>query len=136
MTQVGAGRVVAAITVLLAAGCGGSTNDQAHPASGRAARHDPVALPERTGSVGRPHIAGNVVREAPGGYDPTLGERIFAPLVGELSATAARSPDGRWLLYSAWRDAAGVDYRRLRRGDAVGEPALRLRDERTGQERT
>ena len=129
-------RLVWAIAVLLVtSGCGGGTNDRAHPASGGAARFDRVALPERTGAVGRPHIAGALVRESPGGYDSTLGERIFAPLVGELSPTASRSPDGRWLLYSSWRDAAGVDYRRLRRGDAVGEPALRLRDERTGEER-
>ena len=135
MTRVPSGLIIVATLAFVATGCGGGATDGDVSASPGAPRVERVALPAKTGVVGRPHIAGAVVREAPGGYDSALGEPIFAPLVGDLSPTAARSPDGRSLLYSAWRDAAGVDYPRLRSGDPVGEPVLRLRDERTGEER-
>ncbi len=125
---------IAAVAVTaFGAGCGEDSGRDAAP-SGAANPVQKVALPKEVSSVGRPHVAGRVLREA-SGATATLGERIFAPLVGDLSPTAALSADGRSLAYSTWADAPGVDYRHLDAGDAIGIPSIWIHDLRTRSER-
>ncbi len=122
------------LVLALTLGCGGGCGGTSGPSETGSPRVERAIARPGLVEVGVAHVLGASVREQDAGGTTTLDAPLFAPLVGKLSRNAARSPDGRWLLYATWTAAAGLDASRLRPGDLIGTPSLRLRDERTGDE--
>lgn len=129
------GAVLAAITVSMA--------------TGRTARHTAVfarasRLAASNGGVG-PGLSldGSTLVRTRAGVRLALGnlgggEEVIAPLTGSLTPLAVSTPDGAYVVYSAWRQLARIrtDERGqgLSTGDAVGVPSIRLFDMRTGKD--
>lgn len=67
-----------------------------------------------------------------------LAAQAIAPLAGWLSPVAVVSPDGRQIVYSAWRELREDDPQRswseqgIERADPLARPSLRLHDLATG----
>jgi hypothetical protein len=88
---------------------------------------------------------GDVVRGrtlGAGGRTAVLDVAASAPLLGSLGAVAVPSRDGAEVAYNTWQWVKPIDWQRslgsqgLHTGDVLGTPTLRIRDLRTGADRS
>jgi hypothetical protein len=106
-------------------------------------------MPARSGRVKVTHthgvLRGMVVhgRTLAGvGRSGALDVQASAPLLGSLGAVAVPSRSGAEVAYNTWHWVKSIDWQQslgsqgIQIGDVLGTPTLRLRDVRTGTERT
>ena len=118
-------------------------------ATGRTARHTAVfartsRLVARSGGVGQGlTLSGRALVRTHAGVRHALGtlgggDEVIAPLTGSLTPLAVGTPDGSYVVYSAWRQLARLEPdmrgQGLSTGDAVGIPSVRLFDTRSGKD--